>query len=491
MSEQPLRFYASAQVRELDRRAIQDYSIPAYTLMQRAAAVAWKVLRERWPDARAIHILVGPGNNGGDGYELARLAKAGGSDVRVWQIGRPPADGAAGQAAQAWHKDGGTAESFGGSLDGAQVVVDSILGIGVARALEGDYAAAVAGINRQRAAGAGVLAVDVPTGLDADSGRVWGSAVRADVTATFIGRKLGLHTGAGPDHAGQVIFDSLGVPDAVYETVAAVAQDLGIAELGLCLPGRARTAHKGNHGHVLIVGGDEGMGGAVLMAARAALRVGSGLVSIATHPAQAAALIAAQPELMGRGVKNAKDLAPLVKRASVIALGPGLGQSEWGRELWSHVLASDRPLVVDADGLNWLAQNQQRRDDWILTPHPGEASRLLHLGKAEVQSDRPKIAAELRERYGGVAVLKGAGTLVRGEQLGICVHGNPGMAVGGMGDVLTGVIAGLLAQGLRLESAARCGVLLHALAADRAAGTAERGLLPSDVIDVLRSFVNP
>jgi NAD(P)H-hydrate epimerase len=491
MSEQPLRFYSAAQVRELDRRAIHDYSIPAYTLMQRAAAVAGRVLHERWPKARSIHILVGPGNNGGDGYELARLAKVAGSDVRVWQVGQPPADGAAAQAAQAWHKDGGTSAAFAGSLDGAQVVVDSILGIGLTRPLEGDYANAVAAINRQRAAGAGVLAVDVPTGLDADTGGIWGDAVRADTTTTFIGRKLGLHTGAGPDCAGQVIFDALGVPDAVYERVQTVADGLQLSELQRHLPRRARSAHKGRHGHVLIVGGDEGMGGAVLMAARAALRTGAGLVSIATHSAHAAALVAAQPEIMGRGVRNAKDLAPFLKRASVIALGPGLGQSDWGRELWSHVVAADKPLVVDADGLNWLAQNPQRRDDWILTPHPGEASRLLGVGAAEIQANRPAMITRLRERYGGVVVLKGAGTLVRGEALGLCLQGNPGMAVGGMGDVLTGVIAGLLAQGLPLEPAARCGVLMHALAGDRAATVAERGLLPSDVIGALRHFANP
>jgi hydroxyethylthiazole kinase-like uncharacterized protein yjeF len=491
MNEQPLRFYSSAQVRELDRRAIHDYSIPAYTLMQRAAAVAWRVLHERWPKARSIHILAGPGNNGGDGYEIARLAKAAGSDVRLWQIGSAPQDGPAAQACKAWQQDGGAAAPFAGALDGAQVVVDAILGIGLTRPLEGDYARAVAEANRSRASGAGVVAIDVPTGLDADTGRIWGAAVQADLTTTFIGRKLGLYTGAGPNHAGQVVFDGLGVPEAVYERVETLADGLQLAELQHWLPRRSRAAHKGNHGHVLIVGGDEGMGGAVLMAARAALRVGSGLVTIATHPQHASALIAAQPELMGKGVRNARELAAVMRRATVVALGPGLGMSDWGRELWSHVVGSDLPLVVDADGLNWLAQNDQRRDDWILTPHPGEASRLLGVGKEEIQADRPAISAQLRSRYGGVVVLKGAGTLVRGERLGLCQQGNPGMAVGGMGDVLTGVIAGLVAQGLPLEAAARCGVLIHSLAGDRAATVAERGLLPSDVIAALRHFANP
>jgi NAD(P)H-hydrate epimerase len=491
MNDQPPRFYSSAQVRELDRRAIEDYSIPAYTLMQRAAAAAWKLLRERWPKAKSIHVLAGAGNNGGDGYEIARLAKAAGLEVRVWQIGGAGKDAAA-QAAEAWRAESGVTDPYvRGCFADAQVIVDGLLGIGVARALEGDHAIAVEEINARHAAGAGVVAIDVPSGIDADNGRVWGIAVKADLTVSFIGRKLGLYTGAGPAHAGQVVIDGLGVPDAVYERVEPLAEGLELVELARLLPRRSRGAHKGNFGHVLIVGGDEGMGGAVLMAARAALRVGSGLVSIATHPAHASALIAAQPELMGRAVRNAKDLAPMLKQASVVALGPGLGMSDWGRELWAHVIGTELPLVVDADGLNWLAQNTQRRESWVLTPHPGEAARLLGGKSAEIQSDRVAAVTRLQEKFGGVVALKGAGTLVCGARLALCAHGNPGMAVGGMGDVLTGVIAGLLAQGLALEDAARAGVLLHALAGDRAATVAERGLLPSDVIAALRHFANP
>lgn len=492
MSEQPLRFYSSAQVRELDRRAIQDYGIPGYTLMQRAAAVAWRVLRERWPGVRNVHVVAGPGNNGGDGYELARLARAAGCEVRVWAIGEPAGPTAV-QACQAWCDDGGLrAPLAAGCLDGAGVIVDALLGIGVSRALDGDYAAAVAAINAARShARAGVLAIDVPSGLDADSGRTFGAAVRADATVTFIGRKLGLYTGEGPDHAGSVSFDGLGVPGTLYERVDALADGLSRAELARHLARRARGAHKGMHGHVLVIGGDEGMGGAALMAARAALRVGSGLVSVATHPAHAAAIVAAQPEIMGRGVRSARELAPLLQRATVVVLGPGLGQQAWGRELWAHTVAANRPLVVDADGLNWLAQNPQRRGNWVLTPHPGEAARLLQIGARQVQDDRVAAVVRLQELCGGVVALKGAGTLVRGSRLALCPHGNPGMAVGGMGDVLSGVIAGLLAQGLEPEPAARCGVLLHALAGDRAARAGERGLLPGDVIRALRHFANP
>jgi hydroxyethylthiazole kinase-like uncharacterized protein yjeF len=491
MSEQPTRFYSSAQVRELDRRAIAG-GIAGYALMQRAAYACWLALRERWPLLHTIHVVAGPGNNGGDGYEIARLAKAGGRDVRVWSVGEPDA-GDAVTARKAWLADGGTSSPFDDRcLSGAQVIVDALLGIGGSRPLEGRYAGAVSAMNAAARDGAKVLSVDVPSGLDADTGRVWGVAVQADVTVTFIGRKLGLYTGAGPACTGAVVFAALDVPEPVYAKVDSLAEEINRRELAQHLPRRSRTAHKGGHGHVLIVGGDEGFAGAALMAARAVLRAGSGLVSVATHPVHAAALVAAQPEIMCRGVRSPSDLVAQLEAADVVAIGPGLGQTAWGRGLWSHLATAKKNLVVDADGLNWLAQNPQRRGDWILTPHPGEAARLLEISTAEIQSDRAGAAAKLQQRYGGVVVLKGAGTLVQGSWLSLCTAGNPGMAVGGMGDVLTGIIAGFFAQGLDAEAAARVGVLVHALAGDRAAQRGgERGLLPSDLIDELRPLANP
>jgi NAD(P)H-hydrate epimerase len=233
------------------------------------------------------------------------------------------------------------------------------------------------------------------------------------------------------------------------------------------------------------------MAGAILLAARAALRGGAGWVSVATRAAHAAALTAAQPELMCHGVEDPRELRALLARASVIALGPGLGQGEWGRAMWSQALSAPQPLVVDADGLNWLAENPSRREDWVLTPHPGEAARLLGCATGEVQSDRLARAGELAQRYGGVSMLKGAGTLVQGRELALCPHGNPGMAVGGMGDVLCGLIAALIAQGLAPERAAQAGVLAHALAGDRAARAGERGLIPADLLAELRAVLNP
>jgi len=489
---QPIRrFHSSAQVRELDRRAIAG-GIAGYALMQRAAAAAWRELLRRWPRAQRIAVVCGPGNNGGDGYEIARLARAAGLEVTLCQVGTAPRSGDAATARKAWLDAGGGAPEFRGETLAADVIVDALFGIGgQARAPQGAAQAAILAINAARALGAGVLAVDVPSGLDADRGVAHGDAVRADLTVTFIGAKPGLHTAAGPDYAGTVVFDDLQLPPGIDEGVEAHSDALQPGALGAALPRRARTAHKGDMGHVLLIGGDVGMAGAILLAARAALRAGAGWVSVATREAHAAALTAAQPELMCHGIEEPRALRGLLERASVVALGPGLGRSEWSRGLWSQAMSAPQPAVLDADALNWLAENPSRRDDWVLTPHPGEAARLLGVKTAQVQGDRAASARELRERYGGVAVLKGAGTLVQGRALALCPYGNPGMAAGGMGDVLCGLIAGLLAQGLGPESAARTGVLVHALAGDRAAARGERGLVPSDLLGELRPLLNP
>lgn len=257
------------------------------------------------------------------------------------------------------------------------------------------------------------------------------------------------------------------------------------------LPARSPTAQKGDFGHVLVIGGDHGMSGALRLAGEAALRTGAGLVSVATRADHAAGISTSRPELMSHGVESVAQLSPRLKRATVLAAGPGLGQGEWGRKLFSAVLESSLPMVVDADALNLLAAEPVRRDNWILTPHTGEAARLLGQTVEQVQADRIAAAVALKQKYGGVVVLKGAGTLVvdaTGE-IAMCNEGNPGMASGGMGDVLTGVIAGLLAQGCDLTESARQGVCLHAHAADLAAQEGQRGLLASDLFPYLRRLL--
>ncbi len=484
------RLYVAAQVRELDRRAIEGHGIDGYLLMQRAAAACWSVLRERFGCPRRIAVVCGGGNNGGDGYEIARLAHAAGCEVHVLRVGDAPRQGDAQRAAAAWSDGGVLTAAFAQALPAVECVVDAVFGTGLSRAPVDVAQAAIQAINVAHAAGAAVLSVDVPSGLDASTGATPGVCVEADVTVSFIGNKVGLWTGRGPAVAGERCFDDLGVPADVHDDIQPVAQLQQRGDLA-ALGRRARDAHKGASGHVLVIGGNLGMAGAALLAGRAALRAGAGLVSIATRAEHAAALTAAQPELMVHGITTPASLDPLLERASVVALGPGLGQDEWARALFAHVMARELPMVVDADALNLLARTPRYRDDWVLTPHPGEAARLLQSPVAVVQGDRLSSVRALQQRYGGAVVLKGSGSLVSGTCPAVCPYGNPGMAVAGMGDTLTGIVAALRAQGADLHLAARLGVLLHACAGDLAAADGERGLLPTDLLPAIRSLVNP
>jgi ADP-dependent NAD(P)H-hydrate dehydratase / NAD(P)H-hydrate epimerase len=492
MSSLPLTVHTAAQVRELDRHAIVDRQVPSYTLMTRAGEATFTALRSCWPFAQRIVVMCGPGNNAGDGYVLARLARTAKLDVVAVTV--TDTGGLRGDARRA-HDDflaaGGSAQPFSaGCLRQADVVVDAIFGIGLSRPVDAHIATAIREIN---GSGAHVLSIDIPSGLHTDTGEVLGAAVEAERTLTFLGLKLGFYLGEGPDQTGVVMFDGLGLPEEVLARSESAAMRVDERVLARLLPPRRRTAHKGQQGSVLVLGGGTGMGGAPRMTGEAALRTGAGLVTIATQRENVPAITAGRPELMPRGVEHPDDLRPLLERADILALGPGLGQDRWAQELLETALASNKPAIVDADALNHLARFPRRRSNWVLTPHPGEAGRLLGRTTAEVQRDRLGAAREIAARYGGTAVLKGAGTLiVTGEDLpAICDRGNPGMATGGMGDVLTGVITGIAAQTADLPHSARAGVLVHAIAGDMAARHGERGLLATDLFAYLPTCVNP
>ena len=489
-------FYSAASVRAMDQSAIREHGFDGDQLMAAAAAHAHRALQDRWPAAARLLVCCGAGNNGGDGYVLARLAKAAGSEVSLLAFGTPAPETSAARARSAWLAAGGEIGEWraaDSSCFGFDVIVDALLGTGLSRAPEGEIAAAVSAINLARQRGCGVLAMDIPSGLDADRGQPLAPdlAVCADLTVSFVGRKLGLHTGAGADHAGAVQFHDLELPVAVHEQQTPLASSLDAGCLRAQLPRRRASSHKNSHGHVLVVGGNTGMAGAALLAARAALRSGAGLVSIATRAQHAPAMAAAQAELMAFGVERGEQLAEKIAAADVILLGPGLAQDAWARSLYAACIAAGKPLLVDADALNLLAAAPAQNPNWVLTPHPGEAARLLVCENADVQQDRLAAVRALQDKFQGVVVLKGAGSLVRGQRTGLCTLGNPGMAVGGSGDVLAGVIAALMAQGLALETAAELGVIAHAAAGDAAAVAGQRGMLPSDIIEQLRLVLNP
>jgi NAD(P)H-hydrate epimerase len=468
--------YRAAQLRELDRRAIEQGAIPGSVLMARAGAAAFQLLRARWPRARRIAVLCGLGNNGGDGYVVARLAQADGLDVSVFSVGASDkVKGEAAEARSACTQAGVSITPYAGqSLDDAEVIVDALLGIGLERPVTGAMPAAIDAINRAKRP---VLAIDIPSGLSADTGAVMGAAVRAETTISFIALKAGLFTGRGSEQSGEVFFNGLGVPPSIYEGIVPVARRLTDDTLHGLLPRRVRHAHKGDFGRVLVVGGAPGMPGAARLCGEAAYRCGAGMVTLATHPQHTAAI------------------KPQLERATVVALGPGLGRGAWGKQLFTAALAARRPLVIDADGLYFfLAHSRKQRADWVLTPHAGEAARLLGCTADEIERDRFATVRAITEKFGGVCVLKGAGTLIaaQGEPtVYLCDRGNPGMASGGMGDVLTGVIAALRAQGLNALDAARLGVWVHATAGDAAAEQGgEIGLVASDVLGLLRAELN-
>ena len=483
--------FDSAAARALDAQAAALAGDGGWGLMAEAGLAAWQCLLQHWPQAHRIGVVVGAGNNGGDGLVLARHALQAGRQVAVIGLpGKPASTVLAQRAASQFSAVGGAVADFDGSLPAADVWVDALFGLGFARAPEGPAQALIAALNAQPAP---VLALDAPSGVDADRGTVPGMAVHAAMTLQFIVAHRGLYTGDALEYTGRRRLAALTIAEGVRQGVKAAAHGWTQARLPRLLRPRRANTHKGESGHVLCVGGNHGSGGAIALAAEAALRAGAGLLSIGTRSDHVGPLLARLPEAMTHALEDGDALPALLGKARVVAIGPGLGQDDWARALCGQVFASGHALVVDADALNLLAQDPRALPDAILTPHPGEAARLLETTTAAIQADRYAAAQRLAERFHAVVVLKGAGSVVAApaQVPRLIAAGNPGMAVGGMGDLLTGIIASLRAQGLAAFDAAAAGALLHALAGDAAAADGARGLLPTDLLAPLRRLANP
>ncbi len=488
----PKNLYRAEQVRQLDQRAINSCAITGYELMNRAGAAAFDRMASTWPDVKSILVFCGPGNNGGDGFVLARLAHKAGYQVQVFcTVNQKELSGDAKLAANDLVNIGVkilSSKDF--TINRECLVIDALFGTGLNRPVSEDIIDLIEKINNSQAP---VYSIDIPSGIQADTGQKLGTSVHANATITFIGLKQGLFTAQAPEYTGDVYFSDLQVTADVYHGVDPSAVLLNEFILNDYFPKRrAADSHKGHYGHVLVIGGDYGYAGAPRMAAEAAARTGSGLVSVATRQQNTAAIIANRPELMVHEVNQGKDLGALIDKATVIVMGPGLGQSEWAQALFSTVLESNKPLVIDADALNILAAEPSKKTNWILTPHPGEAARLLGTSTAEIQNDRFTAIRKIQSRYDGTIVLKGCGSLVidKNEKITVVNAGNPGMSTGGMGDVLSGILGGLLAQGLDMNQAACMGTMLHACAGDLAAENGERGLLATDLMPWIRHLMN-
>ncbi len=480
------KLYTAQQVREQDYSAIHEFGIAGYELMKRAGRAVINEILVRYPNARHWLVMCGPGNNGGDGYVVAAMAVEMGITVTVCSLAdTTQLKGDAALACGDWQGGGGKVTPWPLPVDAQfDLVLDALLGSGIDREVQGEYRQAIEFINQLAGAR---IAIDIPSGLNADTGCVMPLAVRADHSVTFVGRKRGMYTADGPDHCGDITFSDLSVPAECAANIERSGELVSLDTLRRCLHPRQHNSHKGSYGHVLAVGGIAGMSGAIRLCADAALRSGAGRVTVATDPVHAAQLNLARPELMVRPVSASTDFPALLSDDHILAVGPGLGCSEWSEILFKACLHSDSPLVVDADALNLLAlqKNTYVRDDWILTPHPAEAGRLLKCEAADIQRDRVGTAQAIARRYHASVVLKGCGTIIAAPDgaYAICPLGNPGMATAGSGDVLTGIIAALLGQGLSSHQAAIAGVVAHARAGDIAASeTGEMALLASDII---------
>ena len=502
MHSRKYQLYTAAQIQEIEARAMQPIQhqgmgIDSYTLMQRAGRSAFEHMLQRWPDAKAISVVCGKGNNAGDGYIVARLAYQLGLQVQLIAVNSP----------ELLQGDARTAyEDFvavGGATDPADqpikhdLVVDALLGTGFRPPLRDSHAVIIQRINEAADA---VLALDLPSGVDPNTGAVASVhgaavAVRASMTVTFVGRKIGLFTGAGKDFVGDLHVADLGITDLSSH---GTDQPTLLTWQHQRLPALPLNTYKHQRGKVAILGGDHGMGGAVLMAAEAALRCGAGLVSVVSRPEHRSALLARVPEAMFVDAESAALLDAL-NAADFIVIGPGLGRASWGAGLFAMVAATAAAKVIDADGLYWLARaDEMPAGDLFITPHSGEAAKLLRVDVPAVEADRLQSALQLARNYGCNVVLKGPGSVVVTESgIQICGHGGPGMATAGMGDVLTGICAGLMAplyagdKGRQGREQFAQAIALHSASADLAAeALGPLSVMATDVISRLPALLS-
>jgi len=532
MQDLPDALYCVDSVVQLEQAAIKHHGIPAYDLMKRAGTAVFDIIRDRYPLNKKILVLCGAGNNAGDGYVLARLARQAGCTVRVISLVEPSTlKNEAFLAYQDWSyqfdneqecsavtaivaNEDNEGKGYFSWCDDAEIIVDAILGTGIRRDVSAQWAAWITRVN---ASARPVVSVDIPSGLFADTGDIAGVAIQATITVCFIGLKQGMFTAFANDVCGEIIFHDLGLPDAVYQSVEADARLIKAVNYAP-LPKRRASSHKGRFGHVLIAGGNRGMPGAVILAARAALRTGAGLVTVVTIPQHLAAISAAVPEAMIKTcvIDQAADTSmddlfaeSFVDHISHVAIGMGLGQDEWSLCLLRHCMQLNRPMLIDADALNLMATENFSAVDLsaipslVITPHPGEAGRLLSKSQVvtatDVQKDRFSAIKKLYQLFAQcescTVVLKGSGTLIfDGHVMKVCRLGNAAMAAPGMGDVLSGIVIALMAQNISTSGTAdsdiaELAVCLHASAADRVIGDKTRGLLASDIVDALAAVM--
>ncbi|MCB1583091.1 MAG: NAD(P)H-hydrate dehydratase [Marinicella sp.] len=451
--------YSNDKTKQIDQLAATALGIDSFQLMQRAGTAIFAHVQFY----RSLLVITGPGNNGGDGFIVAELARKNSQQVKLLTL--KPTSELNGDAAKAATLYQGTilnefpSESF-------DCIVDGIFGTGLNQPVRGIYQEAINWINAQNS---DVVAIDIPSGLNGSTGKIEGCAVKADQTISILGHNTGLYTFDGKQCCGTISFEDLDVPITKLKVVEQDGYLLSADSLSLIKSSRRDNSHKGSFGHVLVAGGQAGMLGAVLLAGRAVLKSGAGLTTLLTDSKHADLIPLHAPELMTLGFDGMDDHVLLDKKADAIALGMGLGQSQWSEQLFRYCVKSGKPLVIDADGLSLLADLTVVPDSLeVITPHPKEAARLLSMSVEAVQDNRWQTVKHLAQKYRCVTVLKGSGTLIsNGHETWCCPYGNANLATAGSGDVLSGMIAGLLAQGFAAKQASCLAVLWHALAGEQ------------------------
>ncbi|TRX57883.1 NAD(P)H-hydrate dehydratase [Thalassomonas sp. M1454] len=486
----PQHAYHAELVKNNEGKIAEQKGITLYQLMESAGLAAFELFKQQWPQAKTVLVVCGRGNNAGDGFVFARLAKAAGLTVYLHALAS--FDDYQGDAALASEKYLKIAGEFS-SLDNIakekiDVVIDAILGTGIKGALKPNYRELIEFVNVLNKP---VLSIDLPSGLNANTGQVSDACIKAKLSVCFIALKQGMLTGEAKNYCGDIYIAGLGIADEFANQVPSNILINHRSNLPQ-LTKRLAAGHKGNSGFVLALAGNKGMPGAARLCTEAALRSGAGLLALACHVENKSIVVSNRPEIMLVDIdNNEKSEQQKIAKANVIVIGPGLGTDNWAQRHFDFALAQQKRLIVDADGLNLLAKKPRFNENWVLTPHPGEAARLLGVSVAEVENDRFAAVQAIALKYGGIVVLKGAGTLIcDGKRVAINFSGNPGMASGGMGDVLSGILAALSLQLDDLFYATCQGVDIHSQAADIAAKEGEKGLLASDLFPYIRQLVN-
>ncbi len=477
--------YSPESVYRMDKAAVDNDGLSEIELMGRAGESVWSGIVERWPELSRITVFAGSGNNGGDAFVVAIQARRQGVAVQFIVKGDLSRQSVTSRHYHdIWLDSGGNIEDWQQQAIEGELIVDGMLGIGLKSTLDQDWQNLIEAINQIDVP---KVAIDIPSGLNAQTGIPQPCAIEAELTVTFIGIKIGHYLADGMDYCGEILFEDLGISSS---TALSQAPALEVIDpTNLCLPEkRQHNSHKNRFGHLLVIGGDRGMAGAASLAAQAALRSGSGMVTVLVHP-DCAHSLSSTPELM---VQSWQALDEKLAQASVIVVGPGLGQSDTARACLQRLSKVNLPLVIDASALTQEFLSSLSSQQVVITPHPGEAARLLGSSTADIQSDRFAASIELRNRFSCTSILKGSGSIIRepGQTPFINIAGNPGMAVAGMGDVLAGMIGAFIGQQLSAFEAAKASVYLHARCAELYAEKQdETGLIASDIIHLIPEVV--